>query len=320
MRRFAFFYPKSPYHVDNLLLQLLALELEVLHRLHEQLVAVPLACALNGKDEVVPPAAKLDLALKLGVPQALPADGILHRILDDSLDFARVALVAAASHTGLLLGHLVQANDTVREAAGKLFRIGAQDGPEDLNGGEQSVRGGRDGGELGVVAADALVHVHGQVNGLLRAHLDNQDVRVDGGNGVLAGEELLLAAHWRKDNVLCIDVGVVVGLEGVVLAGGGVRVDGAGDIEVEADGVVVEAAGKLVLAVVGLLVPLEERLQALAAALERDQSQAVGEHLILDDGCVVVDEDMFNRQRGDLGDENAAKGVCQRGVDADQRK
>lgn len=81
-----------PHHVENLLLQLLALELEVLDRLHKQFIAVPLAGALYRKDEVVPAAAELDLAVKLGVAQALAADGILHGILHDGAQLADVVL------------------------------------------------------------------------------------------------------------------------------------------------------------------------------------------------------------------------------------
>lgn len=289
----------------------------MLDRLEEQLVAVPLAGALYREDEVIPSAAELDLALELGVAQTLAADGVLHGVLDDSAHLADVVLEPTARR-GILRGDLLQTDDAAREAALELFSVDADDGLHNLDGRQETVRGGGDGRELGVVGANALVHVHRQVDGLLGAHLGDEDVRVDGGDGVGAGKVLFLLAHGDKDNVLGVDVGVVVGLGRVLLVGVGVLVGGARHVELEADGVVVEAAGVLVLGVLGLLVPPEEVLEALAAALERDQAQAVGEHLVLDDRGVVVDEDILNGQRGDLGDEDAAEGVGERGVEADE--
>lgn len=299
----------------------MALHLEVLDRLEEQLVAVPLAGALYRKDKVVSPAAELDLALELGVAQALAADGVLHGVLDDGAHLADVALEAVAGRgRDVLFGNLVQGDDAAGEAALKLFGVAAHDGLEERNGRQQAVRGGGDGGELGVVGADALVHVHGQVDGLLGPHLGDEDVRVDGGDGVGAGKVLFLLAHGRKDNVAGVDVRVVVGLGRVRLVGRGVLVGRARHVELEAHRVVVEAAGVVVLGVGGLLVPLEEVLQALAAALERDQAQAVRQHLVLDHRGVVLDEDVLNRQRRDLGNEDAAECVGEGGVEADERE
>lgn len=268
---------------------------------------------------MVPPTAELDLALELGVAQALAADGVLHGVLDDGAHLADVALEAAAGR-GVPLGNLVQADDAAREAALKLFGVDAHDGFEDLDGREEAVRCGGDGGKLGVVGADALVHVHGQVNGLLGPHLGDENVRVDGANGVGTGKVPLLLAHGHKDNVPGVDVRVVVRLGRVRLVAVGVLVGGARHVELEAHRVVVEAAGVVVLGVGGLLVPLEEVLQALAATLEGDQAQAVRQHLVLDHRRVVLDEDVFNRQRGNLGNENAAKGVGDGGIEADERE
>jgi hypothetical protein len=55
-------------------------------------------------------------------------------------------------------------------------------------------------------------------------------------------------------------------------------------------------------------------------ATERDETQAVGEYFVLDNGCVLVDEDVFDGKRGDLGEEDSAKGIRDRGVDACERK
>jgi len=38
----------------------------------------------------------------------------------------------------------------------------------------------------------------------------------------------------------------------------------------------------------------------------------------LDDGCVLVDEDVFYGERRDFGEENAAEGVCDRSVDTSE--
>ena len=273
----------------------------MLDRLEEELVAVPLARALDGEDEVVAPPAQLDLALELGVAQALPADRVALGVAHHGLELAGVALVPAALLRGLLLGDLLQVDDALGEAVGELLGVGAQDGPRDVNGRHEAVRGGGDGRELGVVGADALVHVHGQVDGLVGAQLGDEDVRVDGGDGVVTAKVLDLVADGLKDYVARVDVGVVVGLVGVVLVGRGVPVDGAGDVEREADRVPVEAVGVGVLAVVGLLVPLEVVVQALTATLEGDEAQAVGEDLVLDDRRVVLDVDILNGEGGNLG-------------------
>lgn len=59
-------------------------------------------------------------------------------------------------------------------------------------------------------------------------------------------------------------------------------------------------------------------MDAVAPSVERDKPQPVCEHLVLDHGGVVLDVDVLDGERRDLGDEDAAKGVSQRGVDADE--
>lgn len=51
-------------------------------------------------------------------------------------------------------------------------------------------------------------------------------------------------------------------------------------------------------------------------ALQRDQAQAVGEDFVLDYGGVVVDEDVFDGEGGDFGEQDAAEGVGDGGVEA----
>lgn len=61
-------------------------------------------------------------------------------------------------------------------------------------------------------------------------------------------------------------------------------------------------------------------MQAVAAAVEGDEAQPVGQHLVLDHRRVVLDVDVLDGQRRDLGDEDAPEGVGEGGVEADERK
>ena len=106
----------------------------MLHRLQEELVAIPLTSALDGEDEVVPPPPERYLAVELWMPQTLPADGVPHGILHHGLDFSYVALVPAALLRGLLLRHLIQADDALGEAFGELDRVVTEDGLLDRDG------------------------------------------------------------------------------------------------------------------------------------------------------------------------------------------
>lgn len=90
-----------------------------------------------------------------------------------------------------------------------------------------------------MVGANTQVHVHGELDGLPGAHLGDEDVWVDGDDCVLAREVLILPALGGEGDVLGIDMGVVVGLEGVRLVLRGVGIYGAGHIEVQLDCVVV---------------------------------------------------------------------------------
>ncbi len=162
--------------------------------------------------------------------------------------------------------------------------------------------------------------MHGQLNGLTGTELGDENVRVYGCNGVLAAKVLLLIAVGLEDDVAGVDVGVVVRLEGVRLAGVGVLVDGTCDVELELDGIEVEAVLVGIRAVLGLLVPLEKVAETLTAALEGDQAESVCENFILDDRGVVVDVDILNSQRWDLGEEDTSEGVGEGCVEADERE
>lgn len=268
---------------------------------------------------MVAAAAQLDLVLELGMAKTLATDSVLHRVDDHGLLLALVALVAATGDARLLGGDALDADDAARKAAGELFGVLAEDGPGDGDGGQEPVRRRGDGGELGVVGADALVHVHLQVDDLARAELGDEDVGVHGPDHILrALEDVDLAARGDELDVAGVDVGVVVELGGVALARGGGRVAGTLDLQAQLDGVVVvdRARG----AVLVLAAPAQEVADARLAAREGDQAEAVGEDLILDHGGVVVDVDGLDGEGGDLGDEDAAEGVGDGGVDANEGK
>lgn len=117
----------------------------MLDRLHEELVAIPLPCALDRKDEVIPPPAELDLAFKLGMPETLSADGVAHRILHHGLHFPCVAFIAAALLRSFRLGHLFKTDNAFGETSLELLGVGADDRAGDGDGWHEAVGGGCDG-------------------------------------------------------------------------------------------------------------------------------------------------------------------------------
>ncbi|RCI14823.1 hypothetical protein L249_6392 [Ophiocordyceps polyrhachis-furcata BCC 54312] len=276
---------------------------KVLDGLEKELVTVPLARALDGKDEVIPPPAQLDLALKLRVTQTLPVDGILHRIPDDGLELAGVVVF--------------EANDALGETHCELDGVVAHDRPGDGDGGHEPVGGGRYGRELCVICANALVHVHRQTDGLARTKLGDENIRMNGTDGVVACKVLVLLTDRDEDYIPSVDVGVVIGSSRVRLARSGVFVDGAADIELELDGIPIEAGSVRIFTRLGLLVPKKIVVNTLTTAGEGDEAESMSQHLVLYDGSIVLDVDVFNRQRRYFGDEDSSEGVCERGVEAD---
>ena len=59
-------------------------------------------------------------------------------------------------------------------------------------------------------------------------------------------------------------------------------------------------------------------VQTFEAAGEGDETQARGEHFVLDYGGVVVDEDVFDCEGGNFGDEDSAEGVGYGGVEGEE--
>lgn len=306
-------------HVLDLSLQLLDLLLERAHRLQEELVAVPLSRALDRVDKVVPLAAQLDLALKLLVPQHLSAHRVVHGVVDHGHGLPLVAGILRVL-LGRLLGDLFELDDARQEALLKLLGVVAQDGLQDLDDGHEAVAGRGYGRELGVVRADALVHVHLEVNHLPRPQLGDEDVGVRGADHVVARKVLFLLADGLKDDILGVNVRIVVQLPRVRLAGRGVGVVFALDLQPQLYRVVVIGCRIRILSFGRLVPPRHEVSDALLAAGERDQAQAVGQDLILNDTSIVVDKHRLDRKRGDFRDEDTSESIGNRGIDTNQRE
>lgn len=136
-----------------------------------------------------------------------------------------------------------------------------------------------------------------------------------------AGEELVLPAGDDVLELFGVDVGVLVEEPRVVFAllVEFVVVVGfcAFDLQFHDDGVVVGDAATLGVFVGGFAVLLEPA-EAGGVAGEGDEAEAVGEDFVLDDGGVVVDEDVFDGEGGDFGEEDTAEGVCDGGVETDE--
>lgn len=308
-----------PRHVGELLLEPLTLGLEQLDRFQEQLIRVPLARRLDLEDKVVPLAAQLDLVLKFGMPQHFPADSVFHCVLDHCLHLALVALQLLVL-AGISLCDLLQSNHSVGKALLELFCVCAVDGLGDGNKRQQAVRCCRNRRELGVVRANTLVHVRHQRDGLARSKLGKENIGVHGFDGLSARKELFLAADGDKLQVAGVHMRVNKGLFGVLFARRGIGVTLALNVELKLDRVVVHAVGKGLVVWAGLLVPLHPLVDALLAALEGHETQTVAEHLVLDDGCVVVNPHILNGECGDLGDQDTAEGVGDGCVEANERE
>lgn len=191
-----------------------------------------------------------------------------------------------------------------------------------------------------MVCADSFDAVAADVDLLSGPELSDQNVRVGGPDAVLAGEHLCLLALGFEDKVAGVDMRVDIALFGVVGAGFGQSFAVAAvllfgrpatfNVHAHDDGVVV--AGDALALVVSLLFPSGLRgvvvggwrlaepahpSQAFFAAGQGNETQSVREDFVLDQRGVAEDEDILNGESGHFGDQNAAEGVCDAGVDAD---
>lgn len=271
---------------------------------------------------MIPHPSQLDLALKLLMPQTLPRHRILERVPHDRLLLPLMALVPTPFPARFGGSDVLETDDALGKTPCKLPGVVAEDGFRDGDGGQEPITRGGDGGEFGVIGADALDAVHFHIDALPRPHLGEQDIRMHGSDRVvLAGEELILAAGDDEVELFGVDVGVIVEEARVVFAllveFGVVVGFCAFDLEFQDDGVPVRDAAAIGVFVSGFF-ELLEPAEAGGVAGEGDEAEAVGEDFVLDDGGIVVNEDVFDGEGGDFGEEDAAEGVCNGGVDADQ--
>lgn len=105
------------------------------------------------------------------MPQTLPRDRILERVLHNRLLLPLVPLITTPRPIRFGGRDVLEGNDAFGETACELFGVVAEDGLSDGDGGEEAVACGRDGGEFGVVGADTLDAVHFHIDALARAHL-----------------------------------------------------------------------------------------------------------------------------------------------------
>jgi hypothetical protein len=260
------------------------------------------------------------------VTEALSRDGILHWVCNNGLLFTRGRVV-------------LQCDNTTREAAGEFLCVCTENGLLDVDGWQKTVRGSGDRRKLGVIGSNALDAVTLQMNSLTWSQLCDQDVGVDGANDLVTGEVLGLLALRVELELMCVDGAVDVELVGIALALSceflAFLTPFASDVELENDGVVVARNGSvgvddfarlledvLLSGIVlgrALLEPLHPA-ETFTGAGEGDETNAVTEDFVLDDGSVVVDKDVFYGQSGDFGEHDTAVCVCDRGIDADERK
>ena len=292
-----------------------------LHTLHKQHITFKLARALHIENKMILHPAQLHFPLKLIVPQTLPRHRVAIHIRHHGLGVPLAPLVRGVLRVrgvGFGSGNARDVDDALGEAGGELVRVLAEDRGEDGDGGQQAVCRGRDGRELRVVGADALVRVEHEVEFLARAELGDEDIWVDGADRVVFWEFRGLLPLGLVDEVARVDGGVdVFDLRvGGVAWGGGVA--GAGDFQVEDDGVVVGAVGRADVVLLVAWVPPFHPAETGGRAGERDEAEAVGEDLVDHDRGVVLDVDFFDGEGGDLGEEDASEGVGDAGVDADE--
>lgn len=249
--------------------------------------------------------------------QTLSADGVGLGVVDDGLGLALFAGAFVGVGGDVFGCDLVEADDGLGEAASEFLCVGADNGAQDVDGGHQAVGGGCDGGELCVVLTNALIGVHEELDLLAGAHLRDQDVRVAAAHVVLS-ELFGLAGPGLESKIARVDAVVFVELvwigDSLLCLLKTACLPAALEVERETDTVLVRL-GLVIGEVLVLLVPFQPA-ESFAIAAEGDEAEALGEDFVLDDGGVLGDEDVFDGECRHLGDENAAKGIGERGVDA----
>ena len=328
--------PSIPQHVAQIPPQRRTLPPKNLHALQEQPITVKLPCALHIEDEMILHPPKLHLALELLMPEALPAHCVPHRVPyhgfllpDFQLRFRHCLLILCGN---VVFGDVFEADNAPREAAREFDRVVADDGFEDVDGREQTVCCCGHGAVFCVVGANTLDGVESHVDFLAGSHLGEEDVWVDGADALTVVEVLLMSALRLVDHVFGVDVVVEVELIGFRVGGFAVGVVGAFHAEFEDDGVDIfwfflltdvgiGAEGWVVIVVfeagdgAGFVRHPSETFEG---AGEGDETQALGEDFVLDDGGVVLNVDTLDGEGGDFVDHDAPEGVGNGGVHADE--
>lgn len=194
---------------------------------------------------------QLDLALEFFVSEAFSADRVLEWIHNDSLYIPCMAFIATAFLGCLLRSDGLQADNAAWEAFSKFPGVFTDNGFENLDVRHEAIGRSRNGGELCVVSADALDTVHFHLNLLPRPQLRDQDVWIDGADGTVAGEKLLLTADRMEGDVFRVYVSVIVELPRVILVRCCIRVLGAFDVEPQDNRIIIARRAATVGIIVG---------------------------------------------------------------------
>lgn len=306
-----------PHNVRQAPLPLRAFELQHLDAFEEENITVELAGALDVEDEVVPHAAQLHLVLEFFMSQAFPADCVLEGITDDCLQFASTVFISTSALGSFFPGNGFQLDNTFGEALGELLGVLANDGTLDLDVRQETVGGCGHGRELGVIGSNALNTVHFHIDCLPGTEFGDQNIGVNRLDGIITNKVFFLTTNRMENYILGVDVGIAVQFARVLLVRRSIRVLGAFNAQVQHNCVEV-AGGTSTFRIVfcGLLKPAHPA-DAFSGTLEGDQTQSLCEDLILDNRCVIVNEDVFDGQGGHFGHEDTAEGIGNRCVESD---
>lgn len=216
--------------------------------------------------------AQLDLALELVVSETFSTDRVLEWIPNDGLYLPCMAFIPTAFLGCLLRSDSLQADNAAREAFGKFPGVITDNRFENLDVRHEAVGRSRDGGELCVVGSNAFNTVHFHLNLLPRPQLRDQDVWIDGPDGTVAGEKLLLTADRMEGNVFRIYVSVIVELPRVILIRCCIRVLGAFDVEPQDNRIIIARRAATVGIIIGRFLEPSQPIDTLYRAFEWDQS------------------------------------------------
>ena len=167
-----------------------------------------------------------------------------------------------------------------------------------------------------MVGSNTLDTVHFKVDLLARAKLSDQNVWVDRLDSILSSEELLLTSDRVESDVSGVNMRILIQLAGVILRGVSVGVLGTFNIQSQDDGVVIGWIATLGIILRGLLEPTHP-VNTIHGTLQWNQTQSLGEHFILDDGGVIVNEDELDGNARHFSHYDTTEGICDRCIYAD---